>query len=113
MKMSCLGEKYIFNPQRSKASSETKEARTVRLCTNIAYYIVSVTKQLKFLDSHSTVCSQVLYRKMKFTWLIALSTRIPKYNWEALISGEGQPENFEKISNNRASIVMQIGGWLI
>ena len=40
------------------ANSETKEARTMKLCTVIAYYITSITKQLKFLNSHcSVVCS--------------------------------------------------------
>ena len=40
------------------ANSETKEARTIKLCTVIAYYIASITKQLKFLYSHcSIVCS--------------------------------------------------------
>ena len=29
------------------ANSETKEARTIKLCTGIAYYITSITKQLK------------------------------------------------------------------
>ena len=38
-------------------TSETKEARTVKLCTAITYYITSITKQLKFLNSHcSIVC---------------------------------------------------------
>ena len=37
---------------------ETKEARTMKLCTVIAYYISSITKQLKFLNFHcSIVCS--------------------------------------------------------
>ena len=40
------------------ANSETKEVRTIKLCTVIAYYITSVTNQLKFLNSHcSVVCS--------------------------------------------------------
>ena len=40
------------------ANSETKEARTMKLCTVIAYYITSITKQLKFVNSHgSIVCS--------------------------------------------------------
>ena len=39
------------------ANSETKEATTMKLCTGIAYYNTSITKQLKFLNSHcSTVC---------------------------------------------------------
>ena len=40
------------------ANSKTKEARTIKLCTFIAYYITSITKQLKFLNSYcSIVCS--------------------------------------------------------
>ena len=40
------------------ANSEIKEARTMKLCTVIAYYITSITKQLKFLNFHcSIVCS--------------------------------------------------------
>ena len=39
-------------------NSKTKKARTMKLCTVIAYYITSITKQLKFLNSHcSIVCS--------------------------------------------------------
>ena len=42
----------------ASANLETKEARTIKLCTVIAYYITSITKQLKFLNSHySIVCS--------------------------------------------------------
>ena len=37
------------------ANSETKEARTIKLCTVIAYYITSITKQLKFLNSHCSI----------------------------------------------------------
>ena len=59
---------------------------------------------------------QVLRRKMKFTCLIALSTKIPKiifFPREALISEERRPENVGKMGNNRDIIVMQIGGWSI
>ena len=39
------------------SKSETKEATTMKLCTVIAYYNTSITKQLKFLNSHcSIVC---------------------------------------------------------
>ena len=39
------------------AKSKTKEARTMKLCTVVAYYNTSITKQLKFLNSHrSIVC---------------------------------------------------------
>ena len=62
------------NPQRTKVffvtlrtrgrghfdphvNSETKEATTMKLCTVIAYYNTSITKELKFLNSHcSIVC---------------------------------------------------------
>ena len=40
------------------ANSETKEARTTKLRTVIAYYITGITKQLNFLNSYcSFVCS--------------------------------------------------------
>ena len=40
------------------ANSETKEARTMNRCKVIAYYIISITKQFIFLNSHcSIVCS--------------------------------------------------------
>ena len=39
------------------ANSETKEATTMKLFTVVAYYNTSITKQLKFLNSHcSIVC---------------------------------------------------------
>ena len=39
------------------ANSETKEATTMKLFTVVAYYNASITKQLKFLNSHcSIVC---------------------------------------------------------
>ena len=43
-----------FDPS---ANSETKKATTMKFCTVIAYYNTSITKQLKFLNSHcSIVC---------------------------------------------------------
>ena len=40
------------------ANSETNEARTMKLCTVITYFISSITKELKFLNFHrSIVCS--------------------------------------------------------
>ena len=40
------------------ANSVTNEARTIKLCTVIAYYITSIIKQLKVLNFHcSIVCS--------------------------------------------------------
>ena len=69
----------------------------MKLCTVIAYYITSITKQLKFLNSHcSIVCSYcavvclIAESELKNDWisssfklnevqkLIALSKRIPK-----------------------------------
>ena len=42
----------------SLANSQPKEARTMKLCTVIVYYITSITKELKFLNAHcSIVCS--------------------------------------------------------
>ena len=42
----------------SPVNSETKETRTMKLRTVIAYYITGITKQLKFLNFHCTiVCS--------------------------------------------------------
>ena len=39
-------------------NSETKEPRTIKLCTVIAYYVTIITKKLKILNSHcSIVCS--------------------------------------------------------
>ena len=38
------------------ANLKTKEARTIKLCTFIAYYITSITKQLKFLNSQLFYC---------------------------------------------------------
>ena len=37
------------------ANSETKEATTMKLCTVIAYYSTSITKQLKFLNYHCSI----------------------------------------------------------
>ena len=37
------------------ANSETKEARTMTLCTVIAYYNTSITKQLKYLNSYCSI----------------------------------------------------------
>ena len=39
-------------PPPGPAKSKTKEARTMKLCTVVAYYNTSITKQLKFLNSH-------------------------------------------------------------
>ena len=47
------GGGVILNPP--PANSETKEARTMKLYTVIAYYITSITKQMKFLDSYCSM----------------------------------------------------------
>ena len=48
------GEEHFDPP----ANSKTKEARTMNLCTVVAYYIYSIAKQLKLLNFHcSIVCS--------------------------------------------------------
>ena len=39
-------------------NSEAKKARAMKLCTVIAYYIISITKELRVLNSHcSILCS--------------------------------------------------------
>ena len=100
------------------ANSETKEARTMKLCTVIAYYETSITKQLKFLNSHcSIVCSYCsvlcLMAKSKLKMIKYLSffklneihivdgplnkdSKIQFFSREALISWEGRPENLGK-----------------
>ena len=97
------------------ANSETKEARTMKLCTIIAYYITSITKQLKFLNSHrSIVCSYCSVgcliakngqKMIEFSSSLKLNeihmvdspfNEDPKniiFSREALISGEGRPAN--------------------
>ena len=45
-----LADMCHFEPPPPPAISETKEARTIKLCTVIAYYIASIAKQLKFLN---------------------------------------------------------------
>ena len=111
------------------ANSKTKKPRTMKNCAVIIYYIVSITTQLKSLNSHcsivyshySIVCLvtknglkkrsnfQVLRRKTTFTRLIALSTRFPKIFFPGrdgrIIEG--------KWAITRTSIVMQIKGWAI
>ena len=105
------------------ANSETKEATTMKLCTAIAYYNTSITKQLKFLNSHcSIVCgycsvlcltAKSIVKMIKFSCSFKLNeihrvhspfNEDPKniiFSKEALISEEGWPENLGKMSNNR------------
>ena len=92
----------------------------MKLCTVVAYYKTSVTKQLKFLNSHCSIvcgyCSVLCLmaksklKMIKFSSYFKLNeidspfnedpknTNFPR---EALISREGRPENIVKMSNNR------------
>ena len=55
--LKCIRLKVSLTP----ATSKTKQARTMKLCTVIVSYIVSINKQLKFLKSYcSIVCAIVL-----------------------------------------------------
>ena len=47
-------------PLPPPANSETKEARTLKLCTVVAYYITSTTKKLKFFKL-PFFCLQLLF----------------------------------------------------
>ena len=98
------------------ANLETKEARTMKLCKAIAYYITSTTKQLKFLNSYCSIvcsyCSVVCLiakseqKMIKFSSSFKLNEihvvdssfnedpkNIDLFSREAVISGEGRPEN--------------------
>ena len=44
-----------FDRPPPPANSETKEATTMKLCTVIAYYNTSITKQLKFLNAYFSI----------------------------------------------------------
>ena len=64
----------------SLANSETKEARTMKLCTIIAYYKTSITEELKFLNSHCSVvcgyCSALCFMaksKLKYDQIFKFS----------------------------------------
>ena len=106
------------------ANSKTKEATTMKLCTVIAYYNTSITKQLIFLNSHCSIvcgyCSvlcltaiNIVKKMIKFSSSFELSEihRVDSpfnedsknviFSREALISGEGRPENLGKMGNNR------------
>ena len=105
------------------ANSETKEDTTVKLCTVIAYYNTSITKQLKFLNSHCSIvcgyCSILCFTAKTIVKNDQISSPFklneihsddspfdedPKniyFSRKALISGEGRPENLGKMGNNR------------
>ena len=90
---------------------------------------------MKFLNSHCSIAcgycfvlcltAKSIVKMIKFSGSVKLNEihRVdssfdedPKniiFSREALILGEGRQENLGKIGNNRASIVMQNGGWRI
>ena len=104
----------------------------MKLCTVIAYYIASITKQLKFLNSHCYIvcgyCSVVcliakselkhdqIFKFFKLNEIHLVDSPFnedPKtinFSREALISWEGRPENLRKMAITGTSIIMQIGG---
>ena len=104
----------------------------MKLYTVIAYYNISVTKQLKFLNSHcSIVCGycSVLCLTAKsilkndqifnFFQLNEIHTVDSPFNEdpkniiffrEALISGEGRPENLGKIGKLGHLLLSKLGG---
>ena len=96
----------------------------MKLCTVIAYYNTSITKQLKFLNSHCSIvcgyCSVLCLTAKRIVKNDKISSSFklneihrvdspfnedPKniifFSREALISGEGRPENLGKMGNNR------------
>ena len=89
----------------------------MKLCTVAAYYITSITKQLKFLNSHSIVCSYcsavclIAKNELKSDRIFKFKIHVvdspfnedPKnyFSREASTSGEGRSENFGKMGNNR------------
>ena len=116
------------------ANSETKEARTMKLCTVIAYYITSITKQLKFLNSHCFIvcsyCSVVCLiskngpKMVEFSGSLKLNeihivdspfNEDPKYIFsrKVLISGEGWPENIGEVGNNKVIYCYANWAWSI
>ena len=104
----------------------------MKLCTAIAYHIISITKLLKFLNCHfSIVCSYCSVvslvaknelKKIEVSSSFKLNEihRIdspfnedPKniiFSRVSLISGEGRQENLVKWAITGTSVVMQIGG---
>ena len=112
------------------ANSETKEARTMKLCTVIAYYITSITKQLKFLNDHCSIvcsyCSVVCLIAKNELKMIEFSSSL-KLNQIHIVdspfnedpkkivffSGRDGRKIQGKSAITGASIVMQIWGWSI
>ena len=104
-------------------NSETKNTRTMKLCTAIAYYITNITKELNFLNAYCSIvcsyCSVVCLIAKSELKIIEFSSSFklneihevdspfnedPKniiFSREAVISGEGRPENLGKMGNNR------------
>ena len=115
------------------ANSEIKEARTMKLCTVIAYYKTSITKQLKFLNSHcSIVCGHCsvfcLMAKSKLKMIKSSSSfklneihvvdspfnedsKNIIFSRKALLSGEERPENLGTMGNNRDFYCYANRGW--
>ena len=107
----------------------------MKLCTVIAYYNSSITKQLKFLNSYCSIvfenCSVLCLTAksivkndqiFKFFQIKRNSHGCSPFNEdpkninfprEALISGEGRPENLGKMGNNRDIYCYSNWGWLI
>ena len=95
----------------------------MKLCTVIAYYKTSITKQFKFLNSHCSIvcvyCSVLCLmakselKMIKFSSSFKLSKihtvdrpfnedlKNITFSREALILGEVRPENLGEMSNNR------------
>ena len=114
------------------ANSETKEATKMKLCTVITYYNTSITKQLKFLNSHCYIvcgyCSVLCLMAKRKIKMIKFSSSFnsneihkvdspfdedPKnifFSREALTSGEGRLENVGKWAITGTSTVQQMGG---
>ena len=101
-------------------NQKPKKLQTMKLCTVIAYYNTSITKQLKFLNSHCSIvcgyCSVLCLTARSVVKMIKFSSssklneihRVDSpfnenviFSREALISGEGRPENLGKMGNSR------------
>ena len=117
------------------ANSETKEARTMKVSTVTAYYINSITKQLKFLNFYCSIvcsCCSVVWlitknelKMIEFSSSFKLNeihavdnpfNEDPKnvilFPRDVLISGEGSSENLGKMGNNR-DIYCYANRWVV
>ena len=99
----------------------------MKLCTVIAYYITSITKQLKVLNSHcSIVCSYCsfvflitkselksdqIFKFFKLNEIHVVDSpfkedpKIQFFSREALISGEGRPKILTLPANSKARTI--------